>query len=130
LPRDVIQADLKSIQFLSYQQQPPSSHGVVIRINNVNGTDSQNVQCSISVHGTDATWVAGTFASVKNFFGARRTRRQWLHACTTGQTLLLLVAFPLEGPRSAVRIRRVSAAKDSRVRAWSGPPGEDRMALR
>ncbi|MGH7393588.1 MAG: hypothetical protein ACREM3_29665, partial [Candidatus Rokuibacteriota bacterium] len=93
----ILPDDIKTVHLTSSLPQPAHSpsHNVVVRINNINGADSANVEGHIGVQGADATWVAGTFANVRDFFVARRVRRRWLHKTGTGQLLLYGVVFPL-----------------------------------
>ena len=85
LQPQIVPADVKTIVLSSWGRQSMPSHGVVIRLNNLNGQDPQNAQGAISVHGSDVTWVAGTFANVQNFFGSRRSGRQRIHRAGTGR---------------------------------------------
>jgi hypothetical protein len=91
-----IPSNLKSLNLYSYKQGGYfPNHGVQVRVNNVNGTDLQNPIGLISVHGSDPTWVLGTFESLKQFFIKRKTRRALLHQQATGNLVLYGLVFPL-----------------------------------
>ena len=52
-------------------------------------------ESSITVPGTDSTWVNGVFGEIERFFRQRSTRREWLHARSSYDLLLLSVGFPV-----------------------------------
>ncbi len=94
--QDIVPTEVKTINLFSYKQGGYlPSHGFQILVNNVNGLDTQNPAGFINVHGSDRTWVAGTFANARDFFKLRRSWRGWVHTAVTGQSLLYLVVFPL-----------------------------------
>lgn len=86
---------LKSIRFSNHTQAGIPTNGVVINIVNVNGTDPQNTQSTISIYGLDKQWVSGLYDRLKQFFNRRKTKRLWIHKIKTGDIILYFFIIPI-----------------------------------
>lgn len=93
---ELVPKTIRSLHFLTYKQSPWfPSHGLQILLNNINGTDPNNLFGYVNVHGTDRDWVPATLERVQRIFREKSTRRRWLHTAMTGQSVLYAVVLPL-----------------------------------